>query len=343
LDVHKATTAVVALNAEGSVLIRVEIPTTEESILSFLETLRGSIHVAFEEGTQAQWLHDLIEPRVSSVTVCRGVGSRRNKNDRLDALELARRLRLDELEPVFHRYSSNLQHLRHLVRAYETAVSDSVRTMLRLKAMFRGVGRPIDSRSLYNPKRRERWCAELRTAGERTRAGFLYDTLATLREVRTRAKREMLVRSRSHPAFQFLTSHPLIGPIRAAELTALIGSPYRFRTKRQLWAYAGFSIRTWSSSEFEVRDGHVVRKRQPMTRGLERDFNRHLKRVFKALATDLSSRQGPYGEWYRARIAAGMRSDMAKLALARKLAAVVLITWKKGERFDSDRLIRDLS
>jgi transposase len=154
-DVHKATTVVVVLRADGSVFIRAEIPTSEQAILSFLETLNGSVHVAFEEGTQAQWLHDLIEPRVSSVTVCRGLPPRRNKNDRLDAMEIARRLRLEELKPVFHRYSSNLQQLRHLVRAYETAVSDSVRTMLRLKALFRSIGRPIDSHSLYNPKHRK--------------------------------------------------------------------------------------------------------------------------------------------------------------------------------------------
>jgi len=344
-DVHKATTVVVVLCADGSVFIRAEIPTTEQGIIGFLGTLNGTVHVAFEEGTQAQWLHDLIEPLVSSVTVCRGLprAPKRNKSDRIDAFELARQLRSGDLRAVFHRYSSNLRHLRHLVRAYETAVSDSVRTMLRLKALFRGIGRPIDTHSLYNPKHRNRWCGELATAGERTRAGFLYDTLQTLRDVRTRSKAQLLVQSRSHPAYKLLTSHPLIGPIRAAELTALLGSPFRFRTKRQLWAYGGFAIRTWSSGEFDVRSGKIVRTRPPMTRGLSPDFNRHLKRVLKSLATDLCCRQGPYGDWYRRRLAAGMRPDMAKLARARKVASVILITWKKGEPFDPDRLIRDFN
>lgn len=343
-DVHKAMTVAAVLSADGSVFIRAELPTTEQALIGFIQSLSGTVHLAFEEGTQAQWLHDLMEPLVSSVTVCRGLprAPRRNKSDRADALEIARQLRLGDLKPVFHRYSANLRHLRHLVRAYETAVSDSVRTMLRLKALFRGIGRPIDTRSLYNPKHRDRWCAELSGPGERTRAGFLYDVLETMREVRVRSKAQLLSRSRRHPAHKLLTSHPLVGPIRAAELTALIGSPFRFRTNRQLWSYAGFSIRTWGSGEFDVRSGKVIRARAPMTRGLSQDFNRHLKRVFKSIATDLCSRKGPYGDWYRKRLAGGMRPDMAKLALARKIASVILITWKKGEPFDPDRLIRDL-
>jgi hypothetical protein len=32
--------------------------------------MRGSIHVTFEEGTQAQWLYDLLVPVVDRVLVC---------------------------------------------------------------------------------------------------------------------------------------------------------------------------------------------------------------------------------------------------------------------------------
>ncbi len=32
--------------------------------------MAGSVHVVFEEGTQAQWLYDLLSPRVDRVIVC---------------------------------------------------------------------------------------------------------------------------------------------------------------------------------------------------------------------------------------------------------------------------------
>ncbi len=41
-----------------------------------------------------------------------------------------------------------------------------------------------------------------------------------------------------------------IGPIRAALLVALLQTPHRFRTKRQLWAYSGFAVETHDSGEY---------------------------------------------------------------------------------------------
>jgi transposase len=43
---------------------------------------------------------------------------------------------------------------------------------------------------------------------------------------------------------------PAIGPIRAALLMALIQTPHRFRTKRQLWAYSGLAIETHDSAQY---------------------------------------------------------------------------------------------
>jgi transposase len=41
-----------------------------------------------------------------------------------------------------------------------------------------------------------------------------------------------------------------VGPIRAALLVALIQTPNRFRTKRQLWAYSGLALGTRISAEY---------------------------------------------------------------------------------------------
>jgi hypothetical protein len=49
--------------------------------------MRGAIHVTFEEGTQAQWLYDLLVPVVDRVLVCdrRGKSREGNKGDQVDA------------------------------------------------------------------------------------------------------------------------------------------------------------------------------------------------------------------------------------------------------------------
>ena len=79
LDVHQASTVSSVREEGGRVIARMIVPTEGPAIVEFLRGLRGTIHVAFEEGTQAQWLHDLIAPLVARVIVCdrRGLSYRR--------------------------------------------------------------------------------------------------------------------------------------------------------------------------------------------------------------------------------------------------------------------------
>ncbi len=67
LDVHQAMTAVTVRAECGRVIARSVIETSERSIMEFFNALGGTVHVAFEEGTQAQWLYDLLSPRLDRV------------------------------------------------------------------------------------------------------------------------------------------------------------------------------------------------------------------------------------------------------------------------------------
>ncbi len=90
LDVHQATTVASMRDERGRVVMRATVPTEARALLGLVRGLSGPVEVAFEEGTQAQWLHDLLVPHVSRVTVCnvRGRGEKANKNDQLDADDL---------------------------------------------------------------------------------------------------------------------------------------------------------------------------------------------------------------------------------------------------------------
>ena len=76
------------------------------TVLQFVHGIRGSLHVTFEEGTCAHWLHDLLKPHVSQVIVCdprkNALLKAGNKNDRIDARKLADLLRTGLLSPVYH-------------------------------------------------------------------------------------------------------------------------------------------------------------------------------------------------------------------------------------------------
>jgi len=60
LDVHQEATAATVRDHKGCVIARSVLPTEDGALLEFFRGMRGSIHVVFEEGTQAQWLHDLL-------------------------------------------------------------------------------------------------------------------------------------------------------------------------------------------------------------------------------------------------------------------------------------------
>src|ERR1700687_1396245 len=106
LDVHQATISVAVLDSAGTLVMEAILETKAETILQFIHGLRGSLHVTFEEGTRAAWLHDLLKPYVASVLVCdprkNALLKAGNKNGRIDAHKLADLLRTSSLSPVYH-------------------------------------------------------------------------------------------------------------------------------------------------------------------------------------------------------------------------------------------------
>ena len=54
--------------------------------------------------------------------------------------------------------------------------------------------------------------------------------------------------------------------------------------------------------------------------------------LFKAAATRASVIPGPFREFYQRSLARGIKPTMVRLTLARKIAAITLILWKKGAR-----------
>jgi hypothetical protein len=94
-----------------------------------------------------------------------------------------------------------------------------------------------------------------------------------------------------------------------------------------------------SSADHHVVKGQLQRKKKHIEiRGLNKNCNHPLKNLFKSAAVVASSKPGPFEAFYATLIAKGMRPEMARLTLARKLATIVLIIWKKGVCFDANHL-----
>lgn len=340
LDVHQASTVTSVREDSGRVLARSVVPTEGAALLEYFRGMRGTLRVAFEEGTQAQWLHDLLVPVVDQVIVCnrRGASNQGNKADRLDADELSDLLRCGRLRAVYHGSPHRLT-LKELARTYDSLVEDATRVMSRLKALFRARGIATRGKQLYHPAHRAAWLAQLPDPGASLRAETLFTQLATLETLRPKAKRAMVAEAQRDPHWAVLRGVPFLGPVRVAQLLAVAQTPWRFRTKRQLWAYAGLAVVTRTTAQYEIRDGRPVRRRRaPLTRGLNQNHNRVMKRVFVGAAIAAAHRDAGVRAWYEDRLGQGMRAEMARLTLARKLAALTLRLWKTGEVYDATKL-----
>src|SRR4026207_1203250 len=344
MDVHQASISIAVRDATGKVVAESGIETKAATILAFIRGIQGSLWISFEEGTSAAWLYDLLKPHVIKVIVCdprkNALLNAGNKNDRVDARKLSDLLRAGLVTPVYHG-ESGVRTLRELCRGYLTINKDLTRVMNRLKALYRSWAIPCAGDKVYSPRHRNTWLEKLSEAGVRRRAERLYQQLDALVQIRREARRELLAESGKHPATQLLRQIPRLGPIRVALLIALVQTPHGFRTKRQLWAYCGLALQTRASGEYRFTGGELQHsKRLPALRGLNVNHNHDLKNVFKSAATQVSTSPDALGDFYRSLLAKGMKPAMARLTLARKMAAIVLTIWKKGERFDPGELKR---
>ena len=341
LDVHKEAISIAVLNGAGKLVMESIIETKAITPVQFLQGLRGELHVTLEEGTWAAWLYDVLQPHVHELVVC---NPRRNallkegsKSDKVDARKLAELLRAGLLRPVYHG-ENGLRTLRELARSYQTISKDLTRVMNRLKALYRGWGIPCAGKQVYAPRYREQWLSKIAQAGVR-RAELFYQHLDGLQVLRRKVRGEFLAESRKHKAVKVLRQIPCIGPLRAALLLALMQTPHRFRSKRQLWTYSGLGLETHDSAQHRYVEGRLQRSKKPQQiRGLNQNHNHEMKEIFKSTATRASCSTGPFRDFYAALLAKGMKPEMARLTLARKIAAITLTLWKKGARFDAEHL-----
>jgi transposase len=346
LDVHQSTISIAVLDSVGQLVMESIIETKAETILQFFDGLRGNLYVTFEEGTCAAWLYALLKPpRVTKVVVCdprkNALLKSGNKSDRIDARKLAQLLRGGELSPVYHGETGGcVRTLKELSRSYLTITKDLTRVMNRLKALYRSRAIGCAGKQVYDPRYRAHWLQMLPEVGVHSRAVRLYHQLDLLQSLRQEARRDLLTQSRKHAATRVLRQIPFLGPVRVAMLIALVQTPHRFRTKRQLWAYSGLALETHGSGEYRFVNGQLQRSRKVVAvRGLNQNHNHELKHLFKSAATTASVR-GPFRDFYDGLLAKGMKPSMARLTLARKIAAITLTLWKKGASFDPEALKR---
>jgi transposase len=340
IDAHKESCTMAVMGPTGRRIQELHLETNAKALKEALKALGSQRHVCLEEGELSAWLYELCEPLANRVVVVQAAKKLGSKSDSIDAWSLADQMRRGELDRFVFKQPGTYRPLREAVRCYDGMVQDSVRIKNRFGAVFRARGVQVRSEEIYSSSSRSKWLAKL-PPKVRQRAALLGEELDGVMEARKKAETWLHEEAGKVPAVKLVATAPGIGVIRAAHIVAVVVCPERFRTSRQFWSYCGLAIVTRSSSDW-VKDvqasGGWARKDVPQTRGLNRKRNPMLKSVFKGAALTVVQRQADheltnhYMEMLKT-----TKPNLARLTIARKIAATVLAMWKNKEAYDPKR------
>lgn len=338
IDAHSASCTIAVIGPTGRRISSQVIETNGKSLVGAVGAVPGTKHIIFEEGNLATWMYELLSP-LGKETVVVGFSKKRrgSKSDAIDAFGLAESLRIGSFENQVYKKVGEFADLAELARAYQVVMRDSVRAQNRIKGLLRS--RAVSTagkKDIYTTAGRPAYLRRL-PARSRPRAETLYAEMDLLLELRKDAEKAMIAQAKKHQIFHVLKTIPGMGDLRVAQLMPQVVTPYRFQNKRTFWAYIGLGIVTSSSSDW-VRDpdGKWHRMRAEMTRGLNRNYNRVLKNIFKGAATTViqQKKNDPIYHHYCAMLDQGTKPPMAKLTIARQIASITLGLWKSGEEYD---------
>ena len=339
IDVHSKSCTIAVVDGKGKHVGQHVVETNGTALIECMRMIAGRRHVCMEEGTQSAWLYEILGPHAEDVAVVNVSESRGQKNDERDAFGLAEKLRVGAFTTRVFKEAGPYRKLRELARVHTMVVRDVVRVQNRIKSLMRSRGVAVAGKAVYGSEGRQEYVCKLPT-GTREAAATLYAEYDVLQEVRKRATKEMVTEAREHSISKVLGSCPGIGSIRAAQLLPIVVTPHRFRTKRQFWSYAGLGIVMRSSSDW-VRDGvgKWQRAQVQQTRGLNLTHNHQLKAIFKGAATTVVMQlpEDPLHQDYERLLAGGTKPNLAKVTVARKIAAIVLAMWKKEEEYAPEK------
>lgn len=340
LDAHASSCTLAVVAPNGRHLTSQVVETSAAALITAVRAIPRRRHLCLEEGTLAGWLYEVLAPHVDELVVAAITESRGPKSDQHDAFQRAEDLRCGRIRTAVFKARGAYAALSYHAKVYARVVSDTVRVMARLKSVYRARGIRVPGETGYSRTGRQDWLTQL-PAAARGAVALYYEELDALLAVRAHAHQALLAEARHHPVCRLLRTCPGIGPIRSALLVPVVVTPARFHSTRAFWSYSGLGIVMRSSSDYVQRpDGHWQKAPVARTRGLTRQCNRTLKHVFTSAATTVIGRADdePLYRHYQQLLAGGTKPNLAKLTIARQLAAIVLAMWRTGAPYDPRQL-----
>jgi transposase len=324
LDVHRDFCEV-AIAERGRVRRAGRVETTPAALLLFAQSLGRDDQVALEATGNALAIARIIEPHVARVVLANPKAVKHTtqaaKTDKLDARTLVKLLAAGFLPEVWTP-DEQTRVLRRRISRRAQLVRQRTREKNQVHAiLIRNLKHGPAGSELFGVGGR-RWLATLELpADEREMLDaclrgieFLDAEIAALE----RALAELVLAS---PELRRLLTLPGVNAVTACALLAAIGDIHRFPSSRQLVGYLGLDPRVRQSGSEPARHGRISKQGPGETRHVLVEAAWHATRA-----------PGPLRAFHE-RIASRRGSNIATVAVARKLAVIAWQMLSRGEDY----------
>jgi len=335
-DVH-CTTTDLAVNRDGVILDRWQVPTTVPRLREVLETVRRPNVLVMEEGVMADCLRRNLREVVTRVIVCdprhnRLISHGGDKTDPIDAEKLSQLARGGYVREVHHSDDDGRALFKQWTSIYHERVDDAVRQVNKLRMRGRSHGVHVPSLAMADTEARADWLKALDNSALGEQLGLYWPSVTTIRRQVAKARRKVLQLGRAYPIVASWQAVPGIGPIRASTFLAYVDTPWRFRSASCLNKYCGVGLR-------RVRSGTDRHGRpKPGYVCPPAEYNRRLKDALIGATLSALMGQNSFAEQYRRLLQNGLTSGNARRAVARRLLKVLWGMWKTNQAYDPERI-----
>ena len=323
IDLHRETVVIAAVNDMGESMGPVRTACREtEAILRVFRVL-GTFRAVIEASGTYRWLYDLLRPHGTILLAhpvrLRAMIQRRTKTDKLDAQLLANLLRINQI-PLAYIPPEPYQQLRDLTRCRARLVQDQAKAKIKLRALLARLNREAPYRVPFGPRGLAWFGNQDFGPIENLVRDELLERLSHYRRQLTIFDERIAQCWQDFPQVEALTEIHGIGLFSALLIVAELGEVERFRTAKQVGAYAGLTSRVHQSGG-HCYQGSITRQGSPWLRWIL------VEAAMKAIREDVALRN------FYTRVRKRSSAKIARVAVARKLAE---ICWKRLRRWQRE-------
>lgn len=336
LDLHATHSEFAVIDENGRVQERDKIVTDPELMKDWLNTLSANHKfLAVEEGPLTQWISWQLNSHTDDLLVCDPkenfwISRSAKKTDSIDAVKLARLLRMGELRRVWHPDQKNDRALFAATAShYITMRREQVRLKHQIKSRFRRWGViDVSGESVYSNQGRGGYLEKLADECIHKQIAALFTLLDAAVDAQADAKRQLLRLGNDYQEITEFQKVPGIGPTLAHLFSAIIQTPHRFTTIRQLWRWGGLGITDRDSNGRPLG----YQKLDPNGRSEIKDIS---FRAWKAGAMQATS-ANEVKRFYEKSLVNSTSQTNARLNTQRKILNVLWTIWRKQVCYNPD-------